>query len=678
MLMYPDRVLTTPDPWLTSDRIFEAVILLIVLGVVERVVHRPHPATGVLASWRATALAAAWAYAAFLGTVGAMEDLRLGAGGRVVWVLGWMAMAAARMKVVWARPGADGLEWTWRVATATRHAREWALAGIAMSAGAAWQGEAVYAPLVGPVILGVVVATAIPTAARWWTLAAGMATEAAAAMDLRPEEVAWSIDDHAGGEPTVITIRPAKAVRPSRLVAAAQALTDPDDEWEADADAGGVVLTYVGPPTPEQAARRAEEARIRAALATGLGVPAEELVLDVAWASEGHGVERITVGLPDRYLPSRDDARLREVVTRRVGNPGWTVEVDALGGTATIVPGEAPRLPDVVPLATLLPGPGAPWHELPIGSDPAGQPVALDLLATPHIVLTGQTGSGKTIGLVGLAVQALARGWDLVVVDPTKAGLDFASLRPWCSGWGTESLEQAAATLKAAYAEVPRRKELLLAHGAVKWSDLPEPVRDEHGIRPVLVIVDEASSLVLQEAMPKGLPKGHPTGEQITARNIARAEILDLMGRIAREARFAGIHLCLGIQRPDASIMGGEMRSNLGARVQLVAPGSPPAPEALRMLFPAEVAASAGEVIEALDDGHSKGLAVVHAEGGALRGLRVAYAAPAEIPDLLEQAGVPHAAGQLTEPAVTEPAPEPVTEPAPEPAPNPAPDLAGW
>lgn len=667
--MYDAPTIMSPAPWITSGRITAAVTALLILGAAEWALHRPDPASGVVAAWRATLLTLAWAYVGLTEPVLAMQDPGLGAGGRAAWTVGWMTAAALRVRALWARPGADPIEWTWRVAKVTRRADRWMTAGLAIAATTAWQGVGPVVPLVGPVVALGVAATAAPAAMEWRRTGLRMVEVAAAAMDLHPADLMYLVRGNRAGDPTEVTITPVKPVKPSKLLAAVQALMEEEYEWEVDADAsvGGVVLTYVGPPTPEQAARREEERRLRAGLATGLGVPVEELVLDVVWASGGTTVERIVVGLPDRYLPSRDEPRLREVVTRRVGNPGWRIDVDPLAGVATIVPGEAPRLPDVVPLTELLPGPGAPWHELPIGRDPAGQLVTLDLLATPHMVLAGQTGSGKTVGLVGLAVQALARGWDLVIVDPTKAGLDFAPLRPWCTGWGTEDLEQAAATLKAAYAEVPRRKDLLLQHGAVKWSDLPADVRDEHAIRPVLVIVDEASSLVLQEQLPKGLPAKHPTAQAITARNIARAEILDLMGRIAREARFAGVHLCLGIQRPDASIMGGEMRSNLGARVQLVAPGSPPSPEALRMLFPAEIAATAGEVIEALDDGHSKGLAVVHSEGGQLRGLRVAYAAPAEIPVLLDGAGVPHAAGQLAAGSVTEPDNPPT-----------APDLAGW
>src|SRR5690606_7174722 len=78
--------------------------------------------------------------------------------------------------------------------------------------------------------------------------------------------------------------------------------------------------------------------------------------------------------------------------------------------------------------------------------------------------------------------------------------------------------------------------------------------------------------------------------------------------------------------------------------------------------------------IALLDDGNSPGLAVVAAEGGRARGLRVAYSPMKAIPALLDDLGVPRAdeTWDLTPPAGTHrppregeiiaPAPAPVIE----------------
>ena len=92
------------------------------------------------------------------------------------------------------------------------------------------------------------------------------------------------------------------------------------------------------------------------------------------------------------------------------------------------------------------------------------------------------------------------------------------------------------------------------------------------------------------------------------------------------------------MQRPDTGQLSGfgEIRSNLTSAIQLIKPGSMPASETLRMLFPGEQTHAAAETIKQLDDGSSKGLALVAADGGDVTGFRVAFTPVPEIPGLLE------------------------------------------
>ncbi|WP_297741193.1 FtsK/SpoIIIE domain-containing protein [uncultured Tessaracoccus sp.] len=260
-----------------------------------------------------------------------------------------------------------------------------------------------------------------------------------------------------------------------------------------------------------------------------------------------------------------------------------------------------------------------------------------------HTYLTeGFVPTHNTILLLTWVTQALMRGHEVIVVDPTKAGLDFAAIKPWTVAWA-DSLPLAQAVMERVYAEVTRRKSVLQQYGEVKWSDLNPEVRRAERIHPTTVIVDEYGSLVMQEPVPKGLEKDHPYVTEANERNAARSIIASITGRIAREARFVGIHLSIGLQRPDASIVSGEMRSNLTSGVQLSAPGKPPSREALTMLFPGETAVYVDEAIRTLDDGRSRGLGVIAADGGQARGMRVAYAPARTIPELLVERGVPEA-----------------------------------
>lgn len=358
-------------------------------------------------------------------------------------------------------------------------------------------------------------------------------------------------------------------------------------------------------------------------------------------------VDRVTVS---RAPWPTGDARLktiREAVLRLPGgNPGWAITDELTTNTVALEWRKRPELPGTVPLSDLLPATFDPagWAKLPLGVGADGKQVGLDLTAGPHALVAGPTGSGKTVGLLTLVSGALARGHALVVIDPTKAGLDFTAIRPWCTAWA-DDYQSARAAIERVYAEVARRKAVLKAEQEVKWSDLSPEVRRRESITPLTVLLDEYGSLALDATIPKGLDKQDPLVIEATELNAQKAVLKELVGRIAREARFVGIHLEIALQRPDVSVMGsGELRSNLTSAVQLAPPGKGVSPDAMRMVFNADVVESAAEQIALLDDGKSLGLGVVAAEGGSARGVRVGYAPMRSIPALLDGIGVPRAA----------------------------------
>jgi len=411
--------------------------------------------------------------------------------------------------------------------------------------------------------------------------------------------------------------------------------------------------------------------RIAAVLRVGQAPWQVELAVRTApdpAAPSGRRLDQVRlVRYPDLGLSAEKRAELwREIAWHVVpgGSPGWSVTEDHWGGTVTLMWGRRPELPARVSMAGLLPDRLAPeaWARLPLGVGPDGATVAIDLLAGPHSLVVGPTGSGKTVALLSLVAGALARGHELVVVDPTKAGLDFLSIRPWCTAWA-DTLESARAVLQAVYAEVGRRKAVLQREGEVKWSDLSPEVRAAERIGPLTLLVDEASSLFIppDTKVVNALPKDDPEREALTAQAADKAMVKLLVGKLAREARFVGVHLQIGTQRPDAEILGGELRSNLTSVVQLTKPGAVPSSQALGMVFSAEQVPQAVDVLGVLDDGRSPGLAVVAAEGGTVQGLRVGYAPMREVAALLEERGVPHAVPLPVAAASAAPTPAPFT-----------------
>jgi hypothetical protein len=341
-------------------------------------------------------------------------------------------------------------------------------------------------------------------------------------------------------------------------------------------------------------------------------------------------------------IGERRETAWRELIAAVPGaGAGWTTEDDSVRGTARLAFGAVRELPGLVKLSALVPCvlDSGSWSTLPLGVDASGDVASVGLTLGPHCLTVGPTGSGKTILLLAIVTAALTRDHRVILIDPIKGGVDFATVRPYLSAFA-EDVRSAAAVMTAVCAEVTRRKNVLKTHGVGFWMDLPVGVRAAEGIAPWTVVIDEYASLILPAPAPKALDKEHPLVVEATALNIAKELVGAYAGKIAREARFVGVHLSLALQRPDASILGGEFRSNLTSTIQLAKPGSLPAREALTMLFPGDQTRQASEVLAELDDGHSRGLAVMAAEGGTVQGFRVAYAPASEIPGLLDAAGV--------------------------------------
>ena len=176
-----------------------------------------------------------------------------------------------------------------------------------------------------------------------------------------------------------------------------------------------------------------------------------------------------------------------------------------------------------------------------------GEPVVFDTKVSAHVAVIGQSGSGKSVCMQGLAYCAVTKGADLYVVDPMKAAADFKFLEPYARA-AAVTIPDAAAVLRAVYAEVEQRKKVNADYGVGSYADLPDDVRPA----PIIVVVDEFTSLITAESPPR-TPFDDPDLEadrlqQIATRNEQRT-IGTMIGKIAREARSAGVTLVLGTQK---------------------------------------------------------------------------------------------------------------------------------
>lgn len=351
--------------------------------------------------------------------------------------------------------------------------------------------------------------------------------------------------------------------------------------------------------------------------------------------------------LPSRYVPSKHDDKLAEVATAVVGRDGWYVDADPQTLRASIIPGEPPTFPPVVEYPFARPPAFDPhaehWAQVPLGvtlgrtGGEFGPELVTDFVLCPSVSIQGTTGGGKGVTLMTLMTGALARGWELAICDAIKGGVDFIKWQPFVrdGGWG-DDLVSACAVVSLVYEEGLRRKSLIQRHQVQKWTELPSKT----GLHPLMLVVDELTSLISAEPTPKGVPKDNPLYLEIAERNLIRASTLNTIGKIARELRFAGVSLVAATQVASTTTgVPTELRANLGAKILL---GAKPTDNNRRLaLNDQDAVPTVPGNIAASKDGASRGVGVFEFEGREPGVAKIFWAIPAQYEQWLREIGVP-------------------------------------
>ena len=177
-------------------------------------------------------------------------------------------------------------------------------------------------------------------------------------------------------------------------------------------------------------------------------------------------------------------------------------------------------------------------------------PVAVNLANIPHILLGGSTGSGKSVLLKLLLMQALRKGAEVYIAD-FKGGVDFPKVwRQKCHMCFREDtllyvLGQLVAVLEA-------RKGWLEEAGCKDLDAFNEATGE--GLPRLVFGCDEVAEVLDRTGRSKGDKE-------------LLAQIESRLATIARLGRAVGIHLILATQRPDATIIPGQIKNNLDFRV---------------------------------------------------------------------------------------------------------------
>ena len=177
-------------------------------------------------------------------------------------------------------------------------------------------------------------------------------------------------------------------------------------------------------------------------------------------------------------------------------------------------------------------------------------PVTVNLAHIPHILLGGSTGSGKSVLLKLLLMQALLKGAEVYIAD-FKGGVDFPKV--WhekCRMCFTE--EDLRYTLGQLVTVLEYRKSEFRALGCPNIDAYNETT--ELPLPRLIFACDEVAEML------------DKTGADNERKKLL-AQIENKLSTIARQGRAFGIHLILATQRPDATIIPGQIRNNMDFRV---------------------------------------------------------------------------------------------------------------
>jgi len=354
---------------------------------------------------------------------------------------------------------------------------------------------------------------------------------------------------------------------------------DPDTGPPTGPTTGPPAKPPTGPLPGPAAGPRAGSGPGRCALAAGPalsgvtlieigGVPghAGAATLDLVTEEGRLGIGRpggtTLAGTADRLDPARAEATARRLAGHHVRRtaPAGTPTLGALGLAELLGVGDPRRLD---PAVSWRPRPARDRLRIPIGLDPDGNPLELDLKESaeggmgPHGLVIGATGSGKSELLrtlvTGLAVTHSSETLNLALID-FKGGATFAGMTDLPHTCAVITNLAAELSLvdrmgDALRGELVRRQELLRAAGNyASVRDYEQARAGGADLRPIpslLVIIDEFSELLS-----------------------SRPEFVDLFVMIGRLGRSLAIHLLLASQRLEEGRLRG-LDSHLSYRIGL-------------------------------------------------------------------------------------------------------------
>ena len=185
-----------------------------------------------------------------------------------------------------------------------------------------------------------------------------------------------------------------------------------------------------------------------------------------------------------------------------------------------------------------------------LGEDVAGNAVAADLAAMPHLLIAGATGSGKSVSVNAFICCLLLNNTPetlrLIMIDPKRVELTGYNGVPHLLTPVVVEIERVVGILQWITHEMDKRYQHFALAGARNISDFNAGQLQASERLPYLVVViDELADLMM----------------------VAPDQSEKLITRMAQLARATGIHLVISTQRPSVDVVTGLIKANFPARI---------------------------------------------------------------------------------------------------------------
>lgn len=176
--------------------------------------------------------------------------------------------------------------------------------------------------------------------------------------------------------------------------------------------------------------------------------------------------------------------------------------------------------------------------------------LSFNLNRTPHVLIAGETGSGKSVILRSCLWQMIFKGSKVYMID-FKGGVEFGKKY---EKYGEVITDRKRALVVLSELCEENEKRLALFRD-LEVKNLPEyNQKTGKNICRIGVFCDEIAEMLDKKGVSK---EDKPIFEQLEGK----------LATLARLSRATGINLFLGVQRPDANVLTGQIKNNVPVRI---------------------------------------------------------------------------------------------------------------